>query len=68
MDLKVQISNFIKFMAYNIKYQQKAYIIIMCIKINVNILYHFLWSDLTILNSLYLPKTQSSLYFIISAI
>ena len=31
MDLKVLI-NFIKFMAYNIKYQQKAYIIIMCIK------------------------------------
>ena len=30
MDLKVYI-NFIKFMAYNIKYQQKAYIIIMCI-------------------------------------
>ena len=27
MDLKVYI-NFIKFMAYNIKYQQKAYIII----------------------------------------
>ena len=51
MDLKVYI-NFIKFMAYNIKYQQKAaYINIMCIKINVNILYHFLWSDLTILNS-----------------
>ena len=41
MDLKVHI-NFIKFMSYNIKYQQKAYIIIMCIKINVNILYHFL--------------------------
>ena len=30
MDLKVYI-NFIKFMAYNIKYQQKTYIIIMCI-------------------------------------
>ena len=31
MDLKVYI-NFIKFVAYNIKYQQKAYyIIIMCI-------------------------------------
>ena len=30
MDLKVYI-NFIKFMAYNIKYQQKAYIFIMCI-------------------------------------
>ena len=30
MNLKVLI-NFIKFMAYNIKYQQ-AYIIIMCIK------------------------------------
>ena len=30
MDLKVYI-NFIKFMVYNIKYQQKAYIIIMCI-------------------------------------
>ena len=29
MDLKVYI-NFIKFMAYNIKYQQKAYIIIKC--------------------------------------
>ena len=27
MDLKVYV-NFIKFMAYNIKYQQKAYIII----------------------------------------
>ena len=34
-------------MVYNTKYQQKAYIIIMCIKINVNILYHFLWNDLT---------------------
>ena len=34
-------------MAYNIKYQQKAYTIIMCINISVNILYHFLWSDLT---------------------
>ena len=31
MDLKVYI-HFIKFMAYNIKYQQKAYIIILCIK------------------------------------
>ena len=51
MDLKVH-NNLIKFMAYNIKYQQKAYIIIMCIKINANILYHFLWSDLTIMNSL----------------
>ena len=51
MDLKVRI-NLIKFMAYNIKYRQKAYIIIMSIKINVYILYHFLWSDLTILNSL----------------
>ena len=30
MDFKVYI-NFIKFMTYNIKYQQKAYIIIMCI-------------------------------------
>ena len=30
MDLKVYI-NFIRFMAYNTKYQQKAYIIIMCI-------------------------------------
>ena len=29
-------------MAYNIKYQQKAYIIIMFFKINVNILCHFL--------------------------
>ena len=29
-------------MAYSIKYQQKAYIIIMFIKINGNILYHFL--------------------------
>ena len=29
MDLKIYIT-FIKFMAYNIKYQQKAYIIIMC--------------------------------------
>ena len=29
-------------MAYNIKYQQKAYIIIMLIKINGNILCHFL--------------------------
>ena len=34
-------------MVYNTKYQQKAYIIIMCIKINVNILCHFLWNDLT---------------------
>ena len=34
-------------MAYNAKYQQKAYIIIMCIKININILCHFLWNDLT---------------------
>ena len=34
-------------MAYNTKYQQKAYIIIMCIKINVNISCHFLWNDLT---------------------
>ena len=34
-------------MAYNTKYQQKAYITIMCIKINVNILCHFLWNDLT---------------------
>ena len=34
-------------MVYNIKYQQKAYIIIMCIEINVNILCHFLWNDLT---------------------
>ena len=31
MDLKVLI-NFTKFMDYNIKYQKKAYIIIMCIK------------------------------------
>ena len=31
MDLKVLI-NFTKFMDYTIKYQQKAYIIIMCIK------------------------------------
>ena len=31
MDLKVLI-NFTKFMDYNIKYQQKAYIIIMYIK------------------------------------
>ena len=31
MDLKVLI-NFTKLMDYNIKYQQKAYIIIMCIK------------------------------------
>ena len=30
MDLKVYI-NYIKFMAYNIKYHQKVYIIIMCI-------------------------------------
>ena len=29
-------------MGYNIKYQQKAYIIIMFIKINGNILCHFL--------------------------
>ena len=29
-------------MAYNTKYQQKAYIFIMCIKININILCHFL--------------------------
>ena len=37
-------------MVYNTKhskYQQKAYIIIMCIKISVNILCHFLWNDLT---------------------
>ena len=34
-------------MAYNTKYQKKAYIIIMYIKINVNILRHFLWNDLT---------------------
>ena len=34
-------------MVYNTKYQQKAYIIIMCIKINVIILCHFLWNDLT---------------------
>ena len=34
-------------MGYNTKYQQKGYIIIMCIKINVNILCHFLWNDLT---------------------
>ena len=34
-------------MAYIIRYQQKAYIIIICIKINANILYYFLWSDLT---------------------
>ena len=34
-------------MVYNTKYQQTAYIIIMCIKINVNILCHFLWNDLT---------------------
>ena len=34
-------------MAYNTKYQEKAYIIIMCIKINVNILCHCLWNDLT---------------------
>ena len=34
-------------MVYNTKYQQKTYIIIMCIKINVNILCHFLWNDLT---------------------
>ena len=34
-------------MVYNTKYQQKAYIIIMYIKINVNILCHFLWNDLT---------------------
>ena len=32
-------------MAYNVKYQQKAYIIIMNIKINLNISYHFLWND-----------------------
>ena len=31
MDLKVLI-NFTEFMDYNIQYQQKAYIIIMCIK------------------------------------
>ena len=29
-------------MAYNTKYQQKAYIIIMCIKINVIFLFHYL--------------------------
>ena len=29
-------------MVYNTKYLQKVYIIIMCIKINVNILCHFL--------------------------
>ena len=34
-------------MVYNTKYQQKGYIIIMCIKINVNILCHFVWNDLT---------------------
>ena len=36
-------------MAYNTKYQQKAYISIMFIKTNVilNILCHFLWNDLT---------------------
>ena len=34
-------------MVYNTKYQQKGYTIIMCIKINVNILCHFLWNDLT---------------------
>ena len=34
-------------MVYNTKYQQRGYIIIMCIKINVNILCHFLWNDLT---------------------
>ena len=34
-------------MAYSTKYQQKTYIIIMCIKITVNILCHFLWNDLT---------------------
>ena len=34
-------------MAYNTKFRQKAYIIIMCIKININILCHFLWNDLT---------------------
>ena len=34
-------------MAYNTRYQQKAYIIIMCIKININILCHFLCNDLT---------------------
>ena len=34
-------------MVYNTKFQQKVYIIIMCIKINVNILCHFLWNDLT---------------------
>ena len=34
-------------MAYNTKYQQKAYIIILCIKINVNILCCCLWNDLT---------------------
>ena len=33
-------------MVYNTKYQQKGYIIIMCIKINVNISCHFLWNDL----------------------
>ena len=31
-------------MAFNVKYQ-KAYIIIMRIKINVDILYHFFWND-----------------------
>ena len=45
MYLKIHI-NFINFMVYNTKYQQKAYII-MCIKINVNILCHFLWNDMT---------------------
>ena len=34
-------------MVYSTKYQQKAYIIIMCIEINVNILCHFLRNDLT---------------------
>ena len=61
-------------MAYNIKYQQKAYIVIMCIKIIVNILCNFLGNDLTnnillntcLLLSKYwtLTKTHSNLYFV----
>ena len=43
--MKIHI-NFHKLMAYNTKYQQKAYIIIMCIKISVNILCHCLGNDL----------------------
>ena len=46
-------------MAYNTKYQQKAYIIIMCIKIDVNILCHCLWNDLT--NSILLKCVASSI-------